>query len=135
MEHFKHDKYIWWGVVGLGVAVLLWWLTTKQIKGQTVNTPYLVPQALNSNGPATDSSSTLPNNAPAPNNADTRYGFEPWLTGNSGQKPDQQFSFEPWLMPNGADRNLSEQASIIGGSQQSHGTTSLSEQTNIIGAS
>ena len=60
----KHDKYIWWGLVGLGVAVFLWYLTSKQIDSKTqtqqVNTPVLVPTPLqNTNGASPTASTTL----------------------------------------------------------------------------
>lgn len=43
------DKYVWWGVLGIGVAAFFWYLTKQQISSQQstpVQTTYLVPQPL-----------------------------------------------------------------------------------------
>jgi hypothetical protein len=45
------DKYVWWGVLGIGVAAFFWYLTKQQISSQQtpVQTSYLVPQPLTQN--------------------------------------------------------------------------------------
>lgn len=64
------DKYLWWGIVGLGVAVLLWYLTSQQIKSST-KIPYLVPQAF-PNAPSNGASPT----------ANTSIGEQPNIIGD-----------------------------------------------------
>jgi len=40
------DKYVWWGLLGIGVAFLLYFMTKGDIQKQSVKVPYLVPSAL-----------------------------------------------------------------------------------------
>jgi hypothetical protein len=50
-ELLQKDKFLVWGVVGLLFALFLWYMTKKQIdtNTQTIQVPYLVPQAMQAN--------------------------------------------------------------------------------------
>lgn len=94
------DKYLWWGLLGIGVAFFLWYLTSKQIseKQQPVNVPYLVPQTLNSGASPTASTtlseqSNIVGNHP---NSDIVNGTNPNNPANFAEFPGQ-FSTMPQL--------------------------------------
>lgn len=95
-------KYVWWGLLGIGVAAFFYFLSQGNQKQQTntVTVPYLVPQTSTGASPTADTSlsnqpniignspnSTIPNGTnplggPNPFETPGQYGYLPQLTGN-----------------------------------------------------
>lgn len=126
----KHDKYIWWGVVGLGVAVLLWYLTKQQIENKQtpqtapVTTSYLVPKTLDTTNGASPTASTglsEQNNIIGEHqNSTVANGTNPNNPANFAEFPGE-FSQMPQLgvmVPQGVTNNVNA-AQYFGSSQQS----------------
>jgi hypothetical protein len=52
----EDKKYVWWGLLGIGVAALFYFLSAKQkTKSDTVTVPYLVPQTMQNSNSASPS--------------------------------------------------------------------------------
>jgi hypothetical protein len=70
----EDKKYVWWGLLGIGVAAFFYFLSAKNQKTQanTVTVPYLVPSTM-SNG-----------SSPS---ADTSLNSQPNIIGNSPANP------------------------------------------------
>lgn len=58
----EDKKYVWWGLLGIGVAALFYFLSSNK-QGQAVNTPVLVEQPLgqNTTGASPTASTSLSN--------------------------------------------------------------------------
>lgn len=110
----EDKKYIWWGLLGIGVAALFYFLSASKqsSNANTVTVPYLVPQYQKSTGasPTADTSlSTQPNiigsspNSTVPNysnpygpatsvgEAPNTWGFMPILTVTNPNQPVNTF--------------------------------------------
>lgn len=100
-----NKKWITYGLLGVGVAVILWIMTKGDISafGSKPQTPFLVPQPL----PA---DSTI-NGHPTPSGTSPNATTPPSTGGNS----------------------TSEQPNITGDNQASPNSVALSEQSNIVG--
>lgn len=117
----EDKKYVWWGLLGIGVAALFYFLSSsKQSSGgaNTVNVPYLVPQTTTGASPTADTSlsdqsniigsssnSTIPNFsnpagvATSVGEAPNTWGFWPNLNVSSPTGPNNSVSsgwFHDW---------------------------------------
>jgi hypothetical protein len=106
------DKYVWWGILGVGVAALFWFLTSKQISQQGANTvtvPYLVPTTGASPG-AGPSLSNQPNIVGStPNSTIPNFTNPAGVASNPFEAPNT-WGFMPNLpisQPVGPNNNLS----------------------------
>jgi hypothetical protein len=55
----KEDKkYVWWGILGIGVAAFFYFLSSKNQK-QTIQVPYLVPKPIATNGASPTADTTI----------------------------------------------------------------------------
>ena len=86
----EDKKYVWWGLLGIGVAALFYFLSSKnqKTKTNTVTVPYLVPSTM--------SNSTSPS-------ADTSLSSQPNIVGNSPNNP-----FPNGTNPYGVNPNYAE---------------------------
>lgn len=120
----EDKKYVWWGLLGIGVAVLFYFLSAKNAKSGATNTvtvPYLVPQYTTGASPtASTSLSTQPNiigsssNSAVPNfsnpyavsanptEAPGTWGFMPNLMSSSPVGVGNQISYGGFTQPPGA---------------------------------
>jgi hypothetical protein len=122
----EDKKYMWWGLLGIGVAALFYFLSQSQNSqnqsggGQLVNVPYLVPQYSTSASPSANSSlSTQPNiigsssNSTIPNysnpyavsanptEAPGTWGFMPALNVSNPTGPNNSVQFGAFNQPPG----------------------------------
>lgn len=104
---------MWWGLLGIGVAALFYFLSASKQSSQnaqTVTVPYLVPQTLNSNGAspsAGPSLSTQPNIIGSSPNSTISNFANPYTT-NPFEAPGT-WGYMPQLIatnPNGPTNNI-----------------------------
>lgn len=108
----KKDKYVWWGLLGIGVAAFFYFLSSQKGKGaeqSSIAVPYLVPQTSNVDNSLSEQSnivgnhgnSTLPNGSVGSDNQPNpissigivddpvrplppgMVGIEPWISGEA----------------------------------------------------
>lgn len=101
MKEFK-DKYLWWGILGIGVAIFLWYLTSKQISSQTpqqttLQVPYLVPTT-GASPTASTSLSTQPNIVGSSTNSTIPNGTNPLSSATSVGEAPNTYGFMPQLL-------------------------------------
>ena len=106
----EDKKYMWWGLLGIGVAALFYFLSSQQkTKSDTVTVPYLVPQTMsNSASPSAGPSlSTQPNIVGSSPNSTTPNFTMPNLTVYNPAGPYNNVQFGGfgnaggWTLPSG----------------------------------
>lgn len=113
MKLFGEDKkYVWWGLLGIGVAAFFYFLSSTKQQGQQVNTvtvPYLVPQASTGASPTANTSlsnqSNIIGNSP---NSNIPNGTNP-LGGPNIEEVPGQYGWLPQLnsaVPTGVQNNV-----------------------------
>lgn len=97
----EDKKYIWWGLLGIGVAALFYFLSMKNNSGQTntVTVPYLVPQTTTGASPTTDQSlSNQPNIIGSSSNSQVPNFSNPLGSATSVGEAPNTFGFMPNLI-------------------------------------
>jgi hypothetical protein len=111
----EDKKYVWWALLGIGVAALFYFLSAKNQSSQNANTvtvPYLVPQTTTGASPTADTSLSTQQNivgsspnstidnftnpyavAANPFEAPGTWGFMPNLQMSGTQLPQNQVAF------------------------------------------
>lgn len=108
----EDKKYIWWGLLGIGVAALFYFLSASQNKGQTntVTVPYLVPQTTNGASPTADTSlSNQPNIIGSSSNSQVPNFSNPFGVATSVGEAPNTWGFMPQLIanaPNGVQNQV-----------------------------
>jgi hypothetical protein len=118
----EDKKYVWWGLLGIGVAALFYFLNSSKqsSNANTVTVPYLVPQSTTGASPTADTSlsnqpniignspnSTIPNFsnpfavAANPSEAPGTWGFMPILTNSNPTNNFGQVHSGWYTTPNG----------------------------------
>ena len=114
--HGEDKKYVWWGLLGIGVAALFYLLSVKNNSknqsggGQLVNVPYLVPQYSTSASPtASDSLSTQSNIIGTSSNSTVANYSNPYATSANASEAPGTWGFWPNLInsyPWGPNNNV-----------------------------
>lgn len=109
----EDKKYMWWGLLGIGVAALFYFLSASKnsSNAQSVTVPYLVPQTMGTGAsPTTDTSlSTQPNIIGASNQSAVPNYTNPYGSGANPWESPGGYGFMPNLMvspPNGPFNNV-----------------------------
>jgi len=118
----EDKKYVWWGLLGIGVAAFFYFLSSRNKSGATstnVQVPYLVPTTTGASPSASDSLSNQPNiigsspNSTVPNFSNpygvagsyaevpNTWGFLPNLTQSPTNGPFGSVSYGSFNQPPG----------------------------------
>lgn len=84
----EDKKYIWWGLLGIGVAAFFYFLSSKN-KTQTIQIPYLVPQSTPPQGTG------QPSNTPTISEQPNIIGNHPNNTVANGTIPSHVNGIDP----------------------------------------
>lgn len=107
----EDKKYVWWGLLGVGVAALFYFLSVKQkqngVTGTAVTVPYLVPQTTNGASPAADTSLSTQSNIVGshPNSNLPNYTNMFMTPANPAEYPGM-WNYIPQANPVGQSNNL-----------------------------
>lgn len=100
----KEDKkYVWWGLLGIGVAAFFYFLSSKN-KTQTVQVPYLVPQATPTDAASPTTGTSVSEqqniigshpNSVIPNHTNNTFSDNPFSTAPTTLTPSQLAGAQP----------------------------------------
>lgn len=97
----EDKKYMWWGLLGIGVAALFYFLSSsnKSQNANTVTVPYLVPQSTTGASPTADTSLSNQSNiiGSSPNSTIQNYSNPLSVATSVGEAPNT-YGFWPNLM-------------------------------------
>lgn len=98
----EDKKYVWWGLLGIGVAALFYFLSSQQKSAQgqvnTVTVPYLVPQSTTGASPTADTSlSNQPNIIGSSPNSTIQNFANPLSVATSPMEAPNTWGFMPNL--------------------------------------
>lgn len=100
----KEDKkYVWWGLLGIGVAAFFYFLSSKS-KTQTIQVPYLVPQNIPTDAASPTTGTSVSEqqniigshqNSTVPNHTNTDFPSNPFDASNPVLTPSQLAGAQP----------------------------------------
>lgn len=96
----EDKKYMWWGLLGIGVAALFYFLSSsnKSQNANTVTVPYLVPQSTTGASPTADTSlSNQPNIIGSSPNSTIQNFANPLSVATSPMEAPNTWGFMPNL--------------------------------------
>ena len=110
----EDKKYIWWGLLGIGVAAFFYFLSQRNAKSggtNTVTVPYLVPQSTTGASPTADTSlSNQPNIIGSSSNSTVPNFSNPYAVSANPTEAPGTWGFMPslWVKdPQGIQNALS----------------------------